>query len=275
MVLIILLIIVVVAIVIIKKKRKAKEESAPVVMNQNANPISFFAETKNEMEEQKSKCQAFINSNEELTKIYNQIYDTFIPKKDGNYKGTLSGLLDVQTRCKRLAKAHESVKEICNGKSSEYNAFFTTLYDCILNDLCTSRLPKLSNTANRVLEDFENGNKAAHELGFNEALTEFLANPTSEKHEIKVDTDSLFKKIKFTAKRKKGEVTYEIENLYQCARQGYNLLDPLMRAAELLIGICDWYEYAETNEKYGGFSKETIEKYNIPNVAWSNQESNA
>lgn len=48
-----------------------------------------------------------------------------------------------------------------------------------------------------------------------------------------------------------------------------------MRAAELLIGICDWYEYAKTNEKYGGFSKETIEKYNIPNVAWSNQESNA
>ena len=35
------------------------------------------------------------------------------------------------------------------------------------------------------------------------------------------------------------------------------------------------HEYAETNEKYGGFSKETIEKYNIPNVAWSNQESNA
>lgn len=45
-----------------------------------------------------------------------------------------------------------------------------------------------------MLEDFENGNKAARELGFNEALTEFLANPTSEKHEIKVDTDSLFKK---------------------------------------------------------------------------------
>ena len=271
MVLIILLIIVVVAIVIIKKKRKAKEESAPVVMNENANPISLFAETKEEMAEQKSQCQAFINSNEELTKVYNQIYDTFIPKKNGDYKGALSGLLNIQTRCKRLAKAHESVKEISNGESSKYNAFFTTLYDCILNDLCTSHLPKLSNTANDVLEDYENGNKVAMELGFNDALTEFLANPNSEKYEVKVDTDSLFKKIKFNAKRKKGKVTYEIVNLYRCAYQGYNLTDPLVRAAELLIVICDWYEYA-TGENYLGVSKESIEKHNIPNMAWSEKK---
>lgn len=269
--LILLIIIAVVVIVIIKKNRKAKEESAPVVMNENANQINFFTESKEDMAEQKSQCQAFINSNEELTKVYNQIYDTFIPKKDGNYKGALSGLLDVSTRAKRLAKAHETVKELCNGDGAKYNAFFTTLYNCILNDMYSSNLSKLSNSAKYVLEDFANCNKAVQEFGFDTALIEFIATPTSEKREIKVDTDSLFKKIKFTAKRKNGVVTYEIVNLYRCARQGYNLTDPLVRAAEVLIAICDWYEYA-TGDNYLGVSKESIEKYDIPNKSWSEKK---
>ena len=92
-----------------------------------------------------------------------------------------------------------------------------------------------------------------------------------QKYEVKVDTDSLFKKIKFTAKRKNGVVTYEIVNLYQCARQGYNLTDPLVRATEVLIAICDWYEYA-TGDNYLGVSKESIEKYDIPNKSWSEKK---
>ena len=67
--LILLIIIAVVVIVIIKKNRKAKEESAPVVMNENANQINFFTESKEDMAEQKSQCQAFINYNEENRKF--------------------------------------------------------------------------------------------------------------------------------------------------------------------------------------------------------------
>ena len=270
--LIILLIIVIGAVCFFRKKRKAKEEkklSTPIEVDKNISSFSLFAKTQEEILEQKTKCQEFINTNEELNKIYNQVYNCFIPKANGDYNfGVLTFSNDA--RCKQLEKANEIVTRICNGNKSQYNAFFMTLYDCILNDMYSSKIQKLSNFAKKIIKDYENGNKLVVELGIMDALLEFVANPSAEKHEVKTDVGPLFKKIKFIAKRKKGKMTYEIKNLYQYSPYGYNLLDPLVRTAEILITICDWYEHYRPSDKIKmiGPLKESLEKYNLPNISW-------
>lgn len=270
--LIILLIIVIGVIIFFRKKRNTKEKkelSTPVEISENTNSFSFFVDTEDKILAQKSKCQEFITTNEELTKIYTQVYDSFIPKPNGNYK-SLSGVLDPAIRCKQLEKANEIVTRICNKDKNLYNVFFESLYDCIINDMITSKIKKLSNFANDIIEDFDSNTKIAEDLGFKTALKEFIENPDSEKHEIKTDIGSLFKKVNFIAERKKGKVSYKINNLYKYSPQGYNLSDPLVGVGEILITICDWYEYYDPSSKIKqiGPLKESLEKYNLPNSTW-------
>ncbi len=57
---------------------------------------------------------------EELTKCYNKIKSLFIPKKNGEFSGSISGLLSEKSRAKTLANTNETVAQVLGNNTQEY-----------------------------------------------------------------------------------------------------------------------------------------------------------
>lgn len=219
-------------------------------------------------EERRKQFQALLASSTELCEIYNKLYNTFIPKDNGDYKGAFfTGLLDVKTRAKRLADAHPKVLSITDGDSDKYMLFFGCLYDNVIEDMVHSSNGKLSLTAVRVLEDMSYGDSLVEELGIMDKFTEFLLDPDTEKAEIKIETRH--NTVKLLLKYKGDKLYYETKNLYEAIKHGYCLTDRLIKWAEIIMVICNKYEYGLDSK----FSKNDVEKYELPNMSWMNLEN--
>ena len=275
--LIVLIIIIAVVIVVIRKRKKGDVDysSKPNESGsqQQHTDFGFLDVLYKDTEERTTKFTELINSNPELKKTYNKIYEVFIPTKYASdikkmeFKGYIT-TPDDKDRAKLLEKAHNQMMEICGNDEMKYALFFDTMYDNLLKDMFNSTNKGLADSANYVLQDVKFGDLMIDRLNI---YNDIFNSGGTFKSKIKTDEG----KIKIHAYTKNDKLMYEVEGLYKSACEGFNMTDYMIRNAEILMAISKDYDYYLypikkddlVKNKIGMF-KSKAEKYNLPNTSW-------
>lgn len=254
-----IIILIIIAIIVLYIYFKRKNSKKPIDSLPSCD-IRLSHITDEEAAVRQLKFKEQIDTHTELTVLYKKLYDTFVPKNDGSYKGSISGLLGDTTRAKRLEEAHKIVSSIYSNDKQAYMNFFETCYDIIFSSMANSQNGKLTSCIKFVLNDIEFGNSIIEKSGFADTLNEINENSEDNEVTMKINTSEIAAKV--LIKKKNGKLTYEIKKLYESAKQGYCMTDPLIYSAEILIAICARYEYNSL------LFKNEVEKYDIPNTSW-------
>lgn len=254
---IIILIIIAIIVLYFYFKRKSSKKNVKNLPQCN---IRFSHITDEEAEARNVKFKEQLDAHTELTVLYKKLYDTFIPKSDGRYKGNIAGLLSDTTRARRLEEAHKIVSSIYSDDKQAYLNFFETCYDILLSSMVHSQNEKLISCVKFTLDDAEFGNSIINKSGFWDTLNDINDSPEDNEATMKINTPEIAAKV--VIKKKNGNLTYEIKKLYESAKHGYCMTDPLIYSAEILIAICARYEFNSL------LFKKDVEKYDLPNKRW-------
>lgn len=248
----IVLTIIAVIVVIYFITRKSSTEK-PVEQQIFFNPLS--PEKKSARSETFNKLMQGPHG-KELEKCYAQIRSLFIPKKSGDFAGSLSGLLSNSHRAKKLESTNKKVVQMLGNSTQEYVVWYDMLFDNLLNEMFFSKNKKLSQITIDVIKDVQRGDTILEKL----SIRDILSDPKHANCTISYDFEDV--KIKIKTETKNGELHYDINGAYESFRHGLCLEDDLIRKAEILIEICEKYEYGVKCK----LNKEEIEKYELPNL---------
>ncbi len=251
----IIIAIVILAIYFIKKGVSNKKSSFEEPVKQQISFNNLSQEELNDRDEIFRNLMQGING-KELTKCYNKIKSLFIPKKDGQFAGSLSGLLSEKSRAKTLAATNETVARILGNNTQEYAIWYNVFFDNMLNEMYFSPNGKLAQFTQMVIADVQQGDSLLEQIG----IANILSDPEKANNSIKIRTDKAT--IKIETKLKNDRVHYEIKGAYDAFKYGLCLDDELIRKAEILITICAKYEYGPKYELH----KDDVEKYGLPNL---------
>lgn len=152
----IILAVIVLAIILMKKSTSDKNSSfAEPVKSQ----ITFNDLAQEDLDDRDEKFRDLMQgrNGEELTKCYNKCRSLFIPKENGEFAGSLSGLLSERYRAKKLAEINETVARIFGNDLSEYSVWYSVLFDNILNEMYSSQNGKLVQFVEMVMADVWQG----------------------------------------------------------------------------------------------------------------------
>lgn len=199
----------------------------------------------------------------ELTRCYHKVKSLFIPKKNGEFAGSLSGLLSEKSRAKTLAAVDVVVRGLLGCDPQAYAAWYDTLFDNLLGEMYTSSNGKLARSTQAVLADVQQGDELLEQTG----VVAKLADPAYANCSTKIKTQSAT--VRIETKTRDGEFRYYIKGAYQSFKYGLCLDDPLIRKAEILITICAKYEYGPKYE----LQKDDVEKYALPGLRNFNNDS--
>ncbi len=160
-------------------------------------PVKHQISFDNLSEEEQSARNETFNSimqsshSEELTKCYNKIKSLFIPKKNGEFSGSISGLLSEKSRAKTLANTNETVAHILGNNTQEYAVWYNVLFDNILNEMYFSPNGKLAQFSQLVIADVQKGNALLEQIG----IVDILSDPETANSSTKIRTDDATIKI--------------------------------------------------------------------------------
>jgi hypothetical protein len=252
---ILIIIVAILVIYFVKKGTSNKKTSYEETVKQQ---VSFDELSQ---EEQDTRSEAFRNlmqgaNGDELIKCYNRIKSLFIPKGNGEFAGSLSGLLSEKSRAKTLAVTDETVARILGNDTQAYAVWYNVLFDSLLNEMYFSTNGKLAQFTKLVIEDVRQGDVLLEQVG----IADILSDTEKANSSTKVRTENAT--IKIETKTKNGELHYEIKGAYDAFKYGLCLDDALIRKAEILIAICAKYEYGPKYELH----KDDVEKYALPNL---------
>lgn len=253
----IILIIVVVTLIIYFVKKSSSNRNTAIEEPANQQ-ISF----DNLSEEEHSARHETFNSimqgshSKDLTECYNKIRLLFIPKKNGEFSGSISGLLSEKSRAKTLATTDEIVARILGNNTQEYAVWYSVLFDNILNEMYFSPNGKLAQFTQLVIADVQQGDTLLEQVG----IANILSDPEKANSSTKIRTNNAT--IKIETRIKNGILHYEIKGAYEAFKYGLCLDDELIRKAEILMAICAKYEYGPKYELH----KDDVEKYGLPNL---------
>lgn len=252
-----ILIVIVVILVVYFVRKSSSGDNAPV-----EEPVKQQISFDNLSEEEQNARNETFNSimqsshSEELTKCYNKIKSIFIPKKTGDFAGSLSGLLSEKSRAKTLANTNETVARILGNNTQEYAAWYNVLFDNILNEMYFSSNGKLAQFTQLVIADVQKGDALLEQIG----IADILSDPETANCSTKIRTYDAT--IKIEKKTKNNVLHYEIKGAYDAFKYGLCLDDELIRKIEILITICAKYEFGPKYELH----KDDVEKYELPNL---------
>lgn len=253
------LILIIIVIVVIYYVRKKSSDNANATIEAPVKHVIYFEDlTPDERAERENAFNELMQGPDgrALAKCYNKVKAVFIPKENGEFAGSMSGLLSNSTRAKTLASVNEEVIGILGKNTPEYELWFKVLYDNLINQMYVSDNKKLSQLANYVLEDVNRGHDILNEIG----IEDILMDPENDNSTITIDTDNHSVKIKI---KTIDDVTlYEIKGAFESFKNGLCLDDALIHHAEILMTICEKYEYGPKVQ----FFKEEVEKYPLPNL---------
>lgn len=255
---VLILIIIVVAVIYFVRKKSAGNSDAAAITTPVKHEIYFEDLTPEERAERNEAFNALMHGpdGQALAKCYNKIKSVFIPKPNGEFAGSMSGLLSNSTRAKTLVSADETVSGILGKGTPEYELWYKVLYDNLINEMYVSDNKKLAQLTEYVLEDVNRGHEILNEIG----IEEILMDPDNDNSTITIDTDNHSVKIKI---KTIDDVTlYEIQGAFESFKNGLCLDDALIHHAEILMAICEKYEYGPKVK----FFKEEVEKYPLPNL---------
>lgn len=107
----IILAVIVLAIILMKKSTSDKNSSFEEPVKSQ---ITFNDLSQEDLDDRDEKFRDLMQgrNGEELTKCYNKCRSLFIPKENGEFAGSLSGLLSERYRAKKLAEINETVARI-------------------------------------------------------------------------------------------------------------------------------------------------------------------
>lgn len=107
----IILAVIVLAIILMKKSTSDKNSSFEEPVKSQ---ITFNDLSQEDLDDRDEKFRDLMQgrNGEELTKCYNKCRLLFIPKENGEFAGSLSGLLSERYRAKKLAEINETVARI-------------------------------------------------------------------------------------------------------------------------------------------------------------------
>lgn len=252
----IILAVVVLAIILMKKSTSDKNSSFEEPVKSK---ISFDNLSQEDLNDRDEKFRDLMQgkNGEELTKCYNKCRSLFIPKENGEFAGSLSGLLSETYRAKKLAEINETVARIFGNDLPEYAVWYNVLFDNILNEMYFSQNGKLVQFVEMVMADVQQGDALLKQI----EIDDILSGPDSENKSTKVWTEKAT--IKIEKKLKKGQLHYEIKGAYDSFKYGLCMDDGLIRKAEILITICAKYEYGPKYELH----KDDVEKYALPSLS--------
>ena len=253
---VILIIIFVILVIYFIKKSSSSSNSS--IEESGKQRISFDNLSE---EEQSVRSETFNNimrgsHSEELTKCYNKLKSLFIPKNNGQFAGSLSGLLSEKSRAKTLASINETISRILGNNTQEYAVWYNVFFDNILNEMYFSPNGKLAQFTQMVIADVQQGDSLLEQSG----IANILSDPEKANSSIKIRTGNAT--IKIETKIKNDILYYEIKGAYDAFKYGLCLDDELIRKAEILIAICAKYEYGPKYELH----KDDIEKYELLNL---------
>lgn len=252
------IIILIIVVVIVFAVKGGKSGSDSPVEQTSEQQISWVDRTPEELDERNELFNSLMqgDNSKELTKCYNKIKSLFIPKDNGQYAGSLSGLLSETSRAKTLASTNETVARILGDDTQEYAVWYDVFFDNMLNDMYYSSNGKLAQFTHLVIEDVQRGDALLEQA----KVVDILSDPENADSSTKVYTDEATIKIK--TKTKNGKLHYEIKGAYKSFKYGLCLDDELIRRAEILMTICAKYEYGPKYELH----KDDVEKYALPNL---------
>lgn len=250
--------IVIVLILVIYFVKKGVSNKNPSIEEPTKQQIFF---TNLSPEEQSARSEMFNTlmqgpNSEELTKCYNKIRSLFIPKKNGEFAGNLSGLLSEKSRAKTLATTNETLIRILGNDTQAYAVWYDILFDNLLNEMYFSTNGKLSQFTQLVIADVQQGDALLEQIG----IADILSDPEKANNSIKIRTDNAT--VKIETKIKNDRLHYEIKGAYNAFKYGLCMDDKLIRKAEILMTICAKYEYGSKYELH----KDDVEKYALPNL---------
>lgn len=252
----IILAVIVLAIILMKKSTSDKNSSFEEPVKSQ---ITFNDLSQEDLDDRDEKFRDLMQgrNGEELTKCYNKCRSLFIPKENGEFAGSLSGLLSERYRAKKLAEINETVARIFGNDLPEYAVWYSVLFDNILNEMYFSQNGKLVQFVKMVMADVRQGDALLKQID----IYDILSGPVSENKSTKVWTEKAT--IKIEKKLKNGELHYEIKGAYDSFKYGLCMDDDLIRKAEILMTICAKYEYGQKYELH----KDDVEKYALPNLS--------
>lgn len=253
-----ILLIIVVVLLVIYFIRKSISGSNLTVVEPVRQQISFDNLSE---EDQNVRNEIFDNimqgsHSKELTNCYDKIKSIFIPKKNGEFSGSMSGLLSEKSRAKTLAATDETVARILGNDTREYAVWYGVLFDNLLNEIYFSGNGKLAQLTKIVINDVQQGDDLLKSVG----AIDKIFDPDNSNASMKIRTENTT--IKIETKSKEGRLHYEIKGVYAAFKEGLCLDDELVRKAEILMAICAKYEYGPKYE----FRKSEVEKYALPNL---------
>lgn len=248
--------VVILAIYLIKKSSSDKNSSFEEPVKSQ---ISFDNLSQEDLNDRDEKFRDLMQgrNGEELTKCYNKCKSLFIPKEDGRFAGSFSGVLSETYRAKKLAETNEIVTRIFGNDLPEYAVWYAVLFDNILNEMYFSKNGKLVQFVEMVIADVWQGDALLKQID----IDDILSGPDSENKSTKVWTEKAT--IKIEKKLKNGKLHYEIKGAYDSFKYGLCMDDDLIRKAEILITICAKYEYGPKYELH----KDDVEKYALPSLS--------
>lgn len=209
----------------LRKKRPSGPGPEPAPLK-----ITLMERSEAELDERRARYDALLQGphGAVLARCREKVIQMFIPKPNGDFKGSLSGILYDSDRAKRLAKIDEAVLPLLGGDAETYELWWTTLYDEVLN--LAAEDTRLGGFVRAVLADVGRGDALLAEAG----VWEQLRNPDGAEHKIKISTPDGTLKIRITEKH--GRPYHEIKGAYELFQTGLSF-DPLVRSAEMLMAV--------------------------------------
>lgn len=251
---VLVIIVVIAAICYAAKGTSGKKNSVAAPVSQK---LSFTDLSPEELGERREMFDNLMQGPRggELTGCYDKIRSLFIPKDNGEFSGSLSGLLSDKSRAKTLAATDEKVAAILGNETREYAAWYEELFDNLLSEMYFSANGKLAQLTRLVVEDVERGDALLDQIG----IVNILSDPENANSSIKIRTEKAT--VKIETKTRDERLHYEIKGAYESFRYGLCMDDDLIRRIEILMAICHKYEYGPKCELY----KDEVEKYALPN----------
>lgn len=253
-----IVLIIIIVIVVVYFARKGSSGKTTPVEEQAVQQMLFEELTPEELAARAELFNGLMSGENggELTKCYNKIKSLFIPKKNGQFAGSLSGLLSERSRAKTLAATDVQIRQLLGRDPQAYAEWYDTLFDNLLNEMYTSSFGKLAQFTQAVIADVQQGDELLEQTG----VAEKLADPEYADCSTKIRTETAT--IKIETKTRNGQFHYEIKGAYQSFKYGLCMDDELVRKAEILMVICAKYEYGPKYELH----KEDVEQYALPNL---------
>lgn len=251
-----IIIIIVIVILVIYFVRKSSSESGSSASGTAAAPAElYFTDLPDEERTARRTryCEIMQGPNgSALAKCREKVWNLFIPNKNLDFKGSLSGILYESDRAKKLEKIDSDVLAALRADPETYEIWWSEVYDDILNSAYQDR--RLSALVSCVLTDLQHGDALLDSVG----LKEQMVDPANLNTKIKVSTPDGTIKVDISEKR--GRIFHEVKGAYRIFRTGVSL-DPLVRNAEVLMAISGLVK-----ETQKSIDHRDIEKYDIPSL---------